>query len=328
MRNITVPQERGKVWPESLAMLRESPVYGLGYESYRWHHGVMSSIPDSLFSRQRRTTLNWDTAHNFYIQLTVSNGIVGLIIWLGLAGYVALVLLLDGIANRNLQSFVLVGSLGLFHLYGLTQSMQYIACIWFVMFMFLGYAMLLERRVYSPVLARSGKYGVLAVILAVVAGGVVYAKNPQSIQLAGRYTLPRYAQHCEGEIYKGFYWRENWGKDGYFRWSGRRAEIVLRGSGSVQVDFACYAPRLDSSPLTLEVCLNGHSVARYTFREAGKVTRTYSFADGICLPAVLQLQVSRTWTPKREHMGNDTRVLGVAVSEPKYFNENVAGDVQ
>jgi len=327
IRNITVPEERGKVWPESLAMVSESPVYGLGYESYRWHHGVMSTVPDSRFARQRRTTVNWDTAHNFYIQLAVSNGVVGLIVWLGLAGYVALVLLQDGLANRNVQSFVLLGSLGLFHLYGLTQSMQYVASIWFFMFTIIGYAILLDLRLFSPKLISMGRYGGAAVLVAAVTGGVVYGNNFQSRQLAQRYNLPRYAQYREGDLYKGFYWREDWGKEGYFRWSGRSAEIVLGGSGTVLLDFACYAPRLDSLPLTLEVSLNEHPVDSYTFREAKKVTRTYFIPDGNTqLPATLQLQVSRTWTPKRENMGNDTRSLGVAVSEPKYCDEKIVGD--
>lgn len=327
IRNITVPEERGKVWTESLAMVSESPVYGLGYESYRWHHGVMSSVPDSRFAQQRRTTANWDTAHNLYIQLAVSNGVVGLIVWLGLTGYVALVLLQDGVANRNIQSFVLLGSLGLFHLYGVTQSMQYVASIWFFMFMIIGYAILLDLRLLSPKLISMGRYGGTAVLVAAVTGGIIYGNNFQSQQLAKRYNLPRYDQYLEGDLYKGFYWREDWGKDGYFRWSGRNAEIVLSGSGMVQVDFACYAPRLDHLPLTLEVSFNGHPVDSYTFREAKKVTRTYSIPDGNTpSPATLQLQVSRTWTPKRENMGNDTRILGVAVSEPTYFDEKIVGD--
>jgi O-antigen ligase len=321
IRNITNPSVRSKLWKESLVLVGESPLFGLGYEGYRWHQEVMSTVPTSRFVQQRQTNNNWDTAHNFYIQLAASNGIAGLFFWLLLTGYAALLLYRDAITNRNVQSFVLLGALGIFHLYGMTQSMQYVGSIWFLAFLIVGYAMRLDSKMRIPGIQRIGKYGAIAALLAAVSGGLVYGANLQSHKLAERYGLSQYGIDRNVPQYKGFYKKENWGKDGFFRWSGRAAEIVLSDSGTVRFDFACYAPRLEQLPLTLDVTLDGRFIDQYTFRKGEKVTRTYSIpARANHLPVILHLQVSRVWNPKREKLNNDTRNLGVAVSEPRYIS--------
>ena len=320
IHDITNPSVRSKLWRESLVLVGESPVFGMGYESYRWHQEVMSSVPDSRFIQQRQTSNNWDTAHNFYIQLVAGNGIAGLLVWLLLTAYVAFLLCRDAIANRNVQSFALLGSLISFHLYGFTQSMQYIASIYFLVFLVIGYAMRLESKQKIPAMKRVGKYGAIAALVVAVSGGFVYSTNLQSHKLAERYGLPYYGVERQGTQYKGFYKKEDWGKDGFYRWSGRAAEIVLRGSGAVQFQFSCYAPRLEQLPLTLDVMLDGRAIDQYTFRKGEKITRTYFLPVRARQSLVtLRLQLSRVWNPKREKVNNDTRNLGIAVSEPRYI---------
>ena len=321
MHNIINPSIRVKIWKESLALIGESPVFGLGYEGYRWHREVMTSVPASKFVQQRQTRDNWDTTHNFYLQILASNGVAGLLVWFMLIGYVALLLYRDAITNRNEQSFVLLGALGAFHLYGFTQSMQYIASIWFLVFIIIGYSMCLNSKSKLPGMERIGKYMVIVVLLTAVSGGLVYGRNLQSHKLADRYGLLRYGVDRNDTLYKGFYKKENRGKDEFFRWSGRAAKIVLNGSGNVQFDFACYAPRLEQSPITLDVMLNGQLVDKHVFRKGQKVTRTYSLLDlDNHSPITLHLQVSRVWNPKREKINTDTRNLGIAVSEPRYIS--------
>jgi O-antigen ligase len=307
---------RFKIWQEALALVSENPLYGMGYEGYRRHQEMMGTIPESRFARQRQTGGNWDDAHNLYVQLVVNNGGIGLLVWLTLVGYVALLLYRDGVTNRNQQSFILLGSLGAFHLYGFAQSMIYVASNWFLFFLIIGYAMLVDQKR----LVRNGKYAVVVLFVAVMIGGIAYGDNLQSRRLAERYGLLRYDKEREVERYSGFYQREDWGKDGYFRWSGRNAEIVLSGSGAVKFDFICHAPRLDKQPVIMDVMLNGLAIDRYTFSDGQKVTRTYFVPAGNDHTTnTLQLRLSRTWVPTYEKMGNDTRVLGVAVSEPRYM---------
>ncbi len=321
IRTLATPGERAKLWQESILLVAESPVYGMGYEGYRWHQEVLDTIPDSRFSQGRQTTNNWDTSHNFYLQLLASNGIAGLLIWSFLAVYVGLLFFLAGILKRNIKSFALLTALFAFHLYGLAQSMQYIASIWLLFFLLIGYASLTERRLDVPWLKWTGRVGTVAVVVAVLIGILVYNGNRKSHLLAERYDLSHYGSNRTDIQYKGFYPRENWGSDGFFRWTGKAAEIqFLQPSGTIQIDFACYAPRLEHTPITLSVILDGLLVDQYVFLKGEKVTRKYILpAQNDGSSVTMQLLVSRTWNPKREKINSDTRNLGIAVGEPAFI---------
>jgi O-antigen ligase len=320
MSNIVDSKEvRLQIWQEALTLVRESPLYGMGYEGYRRHQEVMSTIPESRFALQRRTSGDWDDTHNLYVQLIVNNGVIGLLVWLSLVSYVALVLYRDGVINRNRMSFVLLGSLGTFHLYGFAQSMIYVASNWFLFFLISSYAILVEKKIFSLSVMRERK-PVFVVFVLVMIGGVVYGNNLQSCRLAERYGLLRYDKDRGEDQYLGFYQREDWGKDGFFRWSGKKAEIVLSGSGLVTLDFICNTQQLDKEPVIMDVMLNGQPIDKWTFSDGRKVTKQYFVPSGKdYMKNILQLRLSRTWIPTREKMGQDTRVLGVAVSEPRYM---------
>ncbi len=320
IQSIAAPEERLKVWQESLALVAESPLYGLGYESYRWHMQVMGAIADSNFTKSRQTTIDWETAHNLYIQLSASNGLVGLGLWLLLISFICLLLGHDAFVNRSLQSFVLLMVIFGFHAYGLAQSMQYVASIWFLLILIIGYAMLIDRRVQVPWMVQSGRLLVGMAFIAVAAGAIVYGSNMQSHLLAERYGLPVYGQESNGAVYSGFYPLEDWGEDGYYRWSGRAAEIRMQHPGVVQFGFACYAPRLAERPIRLDVTLNGRLIDTYLFETAEKVTREYMLStQGGQAESRIRFHVSRTWCPQLENMNADSRHLGVAVSEPEYL---------
>ncbi len=325
IKDIFNPTERVKLWQESLVLISESPLYGLGYEGYRWHQEVMTSIPSSKFSHERQTKNNWDTAHNFYIQLAVGNGIVGLSIWLLLITYALWRLYSNAFKNNDIRLFALFSSLVVFHLYGLTQSMQYVAAVYFMVFAVLGYTLRLNSATAdSPtdgsVFVKLGRYAGLVSFFAALVGCLVYIDNYQSRKLSERYGIIRYTADRDGHFYRGFYKKEDWGKDGIYRWSGKEAEIDLFYAGVVKITFACFAPNLNISPSTVEVKLDGKLVDNYTFNRAEKITRTYSIPKKMDnLPAVLSIRVSRVWNPKKEKLNSDLRNLGIAVSEPHYL---------
>ncbi len=317
IRNIANPSVRLKIWHESMALLSESPWFGLGYETYRWHQDVMMTVPSSKYAQHRQTINDWDTAHNFYIQLLLDNGIFGLILWSTLTGLVAVFLLRDVRLHHNMNSAILLIALFIFHLYGITQAMQYIAPIYFLVFLIIGYVIQLENKAGKIVIKRLGEYGLFFIYLVVGVGAITYALNFESRNLADRYKLSNYGVERGAERFKGFYKKENWGKKGVFRWTGKQAEIEFSREGTVQLDYACYAPRLEQAPITVDVSLSGRLIDQYTFRKGETVTRNYSIYSNI-LPATLKFKVSRTWNPKREHLNSDTRNLGIAVSMVRY----------
>lgn len=316
LRHIATPGERARVWRESLVLASESPLFGLGYEAYKWHQKVMMSIPGSRFAGNRKTVNNWDTPHNFFLQLVIGNGLAGLALWLLLLYSILRVFWLNYRISSSLFAGLSLLSLFTLLFYGLTQSIQYIPLIWFFVFLFAGFAMTIVgescgRHRLRPLLYSS-------VILLLCSAAVAYLVNIQSWRLARRYQVIRYFNERGPIRYAGFYSRENWGREGVFRWSGPRAEIRLPETGMIGFTLVCNTPGLALDPVVLDVTLNNVPVDHYTFWKTGKVNRTYYVPaiGGGNIENVIVFTPSRTWTPRLAGMGMDTRNLGIAVSEP------------
>ena len=220
-------------------------------------------------------------------------------------------------------------SILLYLLYGLTQSLQYIPLIWFVFFLQIGYAMTLADRHVYPVAPRLRTVAAALSILLTVIGTGLYANHAQSHNLAARYNIPRYSDERVGAIYNGFYTKEDWGNGRIFRWSGRKAEIVVNRSGVLGFSFVCNAPTLALDPIVLEVALGDHVLDHYTFWSAETITRYYWIppASEPFVPRKLEIRVSKTWNPKLAGVANDARNLGVAVSGPLYQGSILTQDI-
>ena len=328
LRHITTPGERIKVWQESLILGSESPVFGMGYGSYKWHQTVMGSLPRSQFAKNRKTVNNWDTPHNFYIQLYISNGIVGMFVCLFLVGLTGMLLFCDVFQKKQPFTWALLTSLAGFLSYGLTQDIQYISMIWFLLFLIIGYAMTLDNSILPARLRNIHSYVMLVCLVVLLSGGVVYACNFESRLLARKYDMHNYSIGGHLPLCIGFYKKEDWGPKGIFCWSGPQAEMRVRDRGVVEVDFACNAPGLESNPIVFDVLLADRVIDRYTFWGARTIKRQYWIpGKGGDLKSKLIFRVSRTWNPRLSGMGSDTRNLGVAVSEPKFSQQFPSEDL-
>lgn len=328
LRNIATPGERIKVWQESLILGSESPWFGMGYGSYKWHQSVMSSLPRTQFAQNRKTVNNWDTPHNFFIQLYISNGIIGMFVWLFLFGFIGMLLFCDVYQKKQPFSLALLISLGGFLSYGMTQSIQYISMICFLLFLIIGYAMTLDSTVLPVRLRNIRGYTMLGCMAVLLSGGVAYAHNFQSRILARKYNMHNYSVGGHLPLWIGFYRKEDWGTKGIFYWSGPQAEMSLRGRRVVDIDFLCNAPGLDSNPIVFDVVLAGRAIDRYTFWGARTIKRQYWIPGKKGdLEKKLVFRVSRIWNPRLSGVGSDIRNLGVAVSEPKFMCQFPHGDL-
>jgi O-antigen ligase len=325
---ISNPAARKKIWQESIAIGLEAPIFGLGYESYKHQVLTLASIPGSLYSKKRQIqNIDFDTPHNHYLQIFVSNGIVGLFFWMSIVLYAVVILFYDLKTNKHYFNIAVLLSIIAFHQYGLAQSMQYVGVIWFVIFLCFGYTMTLNEQSLPPAMRQTVTVIALFLSFLTVAGGIVYAGNFKSRKLADKYGLHLYGADQDIDRYLGFYQRENWGKRGIFRWTGRRAIMKLERTGVMKIDFSCGTPELSSNPVVLDVSRNGHPIDQITFWNNRQVTRKYYIppAKG-SFGNQFEFQVSRTWIPRHEGGSNDSRMLGVAVSEPKIL-PLASGDV-
>ncbi len=168
---------------------------------------------------------------------------------------------------------------------------------------------------------------VILCVLVVVAG-FGYIENSGSQLLAAKYGMSRYDKEHLVEPYTGFYAKENWGKNEVYRWSGRQGEFSLLQEGMVAIQYVCSAPRLGTDPIRLEVLLDDELLDQYTFWTPQKIRRTYWVGDNKGVKELrVRVRVSRSWSPKRERSGDDSRRIGVAVSEPRYLGERLVHDV-
>ena len=326
-------------WKQGFNIGRENPIFGMGYESFRWHAGILPGVEGS-YSNRNVTTSFADTPHCTFYQLFVSGGIVGLCLWMIIILYAMTILIIDLVKNQRLLNIPVVISIISFHMYGAFQSMQYIPMIWSLIFLNLGYGMTIDDRVLSDRVRRVAGWVVKVMVFLVLIGGVVYFMGRGSQDLADRYGLRVYAQDQDWHDYSGFYQREKWAGGGY-RWSGKRGSVKVSGqkagisgqgsgdsgrrtedTGVVEFDFVCSTPGVGVEPVRLMVSLDGTQIDEIVFWANGGVKRWY-YVKGSTKDQGHEFvfDVSRTWNPKKMGNSGGVRDLGIAVSEPRFLEK-------
>lgn len=307
---IMKPAARKVIWEESLDIIKEKPLYGLGYESFKRQNGILKKVQKTF-----------DTPHNFYLQLLVNGGVVGLVLW-GMLIFATLYLLVaDLIKNKTYFNIAVILSIVAFHLYGLAQSMQYIPMIWFLIFLNIGYAMTIKETVLPDWIWRKKTGVIWLLFLVVIAGVIVYANDFESKKLADKEKMKIYSLDQEQDKYLGFYSAERWGEQGIFRWTGSAAIIKLPRAEMFKLTFVCSAPDLAGNPLILSVYDEKRQVDEISFSQQKSITREYFLPRAKDEDTKLSFHVSRTWNLRKLGVADDRRNLGVAISEVKVIEE-------
>lgn len=220
-------------WRQGFAVGRENVLFGMGYESYGWHVGLLSSISTSHYAKAKGNIAM--TPHSIFFQLFVSGGIVGLCLWFLIVGYALMILIVDLIRHKRLLNVPVIISIIGFHTYGIFQSMQYIPMIWLLIFLCLGYAMTIDEGVLAGRVRRvMGVVTKVSVILVVI-GLFVYLSNFESRSLAEKYGLKIYAMDQDRDRFGGFYQESKRWKYGDYRWCGKRGSVaIIAQSGKVK----------------------------------------------------------------------------------------------
>ena len=311
------PGGRLYTWQEGFNVGRESPILGLGYESFNWHANILAAIPNSYYGKFKAKWIH-DTPHNIFLQIFVSGGIVGLWIWIFMVGYAIMILIIDLKKNNRLLNMPVIISIISFHLYGLFQSMQYVPMIWMLIFLNLGYAMTIPESAFSKKSAKIWGRICAGFLVVVALSGIGYAYHFESRHLVKKYGLSIYAKDQDRDHYIGFYGPEKWGDDIY-RWSSRRGLLKFSGNGLIGLTFQFMHPDIDKRPVKLEIVLNGKVIDRLTVFARGSIGRQYYLHDVTPASHQIMIKVSRTWIPKAFNINEDRRSLGVAVSNMRHL---------
>jgi hypothetical protein len=224
---------RDRTWGQGLAVGRESLAFGVGYEAFFWQAHILDKIPESHFNQFRNERERiYESPHNVLVSVFVSGGIVGLFVWLLMVGYALVIMVFDLLQNRRLMNIPVIISIISFHMYGMFQSMQYIPMIWLLIFLCLGYAMIIKDTVLPDRLRRVVDVLTKGSVLLVAIGLFVYLGNFESRSLAEKYGLKTWAMEQDRDQFAGFYQDSKRWKYGDFRWCGKRGSILIAERGA------------------------------------------------------------------------------------------------
>lgn len=309
-QNIANPAARTAIWRDAIYLAGESPVFGLGFESYRFWTTELQGRSDSFYGRHGRLKMIFDTAHNSYLQMLVSVGAVGLLLWLSLSFYGIFRLLHEFYYQNAFFNSSVALSITAFLMYGLTQNMVYIPMIWFLWFVLMGYSLTLHSNTLA--MERVGVWWLRSVGAALVVGLLVFGFSDHQLNLAKKYQITLVDQDKQGAMFQGFYPPEVWAS-GQARWSGKAGEIrFTSGPGTVNFTLNSGDPHSSQSrPVVVRLLLDGLEQPNHQFIAPGKVALSIPvLTTGEHL---LELNVSHTWQPTG--IGSaDSRHLGVGVA--------------
>jgi O-antigen ligase len=272
------PSKGGRIytWGEGYNVGRESPLFGMGYESFCWHANILAKTTESSYHKfYSKLKHIHQTPHSIFVQLFVSGGVVGLSLWVLIIGYTILILIVDLIKNKRLLNIPVIISIISFHIYGIFQTMQYIPMIWLLIFLCLSYAMTMDDGMLSVRVRRA--LGILTKIsvVMVVIGLFVYLNNFESKSLVTKYGLEIYAMDQDRDRFGGFFQHSKRWKYGDYRWSGKKGAIYVPGGGIIQLDFRCETPDAEKEPVVLTVSNNGIVLDKISFSKKDTVRRKY-----------------------------------------------------
>ncbi len=315
------PSRGGRIytWSEGFNVGREKPFFGMGYESFKWHAHILENIKKSYFHRFRYYNKIivkniHDTPHNIYLQLFISNGIIGLLLWLLIIGYAMTILIVDLKKNRRLLNIPVFISIISFHLYGIFQSMQYVPMIWMLIFLNLGYALTLNNMLLPKKFQNLLSLAIKIIIILVLIGSIIYFTGAGSKKLAEKYGMQKsghqasqqaswWPQKYTSGIYSVGSRRVKSGKLIFSKWcwTTKEAQVSLTAASDI-LRLRIKADKLNSSlpeGLKLNLFLNDQLLDSVHFINGGSKTLSYYIPDIKNTDIILKLQVNRTFKPIR-----------------------------
>lgn len=254
-QNIFAASDRLSLWREGIDVGLESPIVGLGYESFQWHAENLVQVSNSNLSQNPAPKNLLPTPHNFFISLFVNGGLISLTLWGALMVYMTWVLLYDLIAKSNYLNLLPLLSTISFHIYGVFQSMAYIPIIWFIQILNIGYALTVPYRPSQNVMQflRYLSLGLPALSL------VFYLMDPGHRNLLGQYSSDvdkvSAVQTIDEINFPGFYSLEGSATES-FRWARQVAFMKIQNSGPLLLRIRNMSPLVGRTEQTISIYLN------------------------------------------------------------------------
>ena len=287
----------------------ESPVSGMGYETYAWHYPHLMEAPDSRMAREiPRDAEVFEATHNLFIQIFSGGGLLGLAAWALLAGRAFQLCLRAQRVRSDAMSLAALFSLAAFHGFGFFQEMIYIPAVWLLFFVVLAWCLRLEDAHGGWIADFTASRARRGVALAVLVALALNLQNAGFAGTAARLGLAAYpgpgVQDVQGlsgpEMVDG---RE-------VLWSSGTSSFLLQGEGPWRFEMGVPHPDLGAKPVRVTLAARGKILVEKLFDAQSGRTATVEIGAGAAVPGQrVYLSESRLYFPLTSGV-KDHRALG------------------
>ena len=111
------------------------------------------------------------------------------------------------------------------------------------------------------------------------------------------------------------------------RWSKRNAGLIMNahGQGALAIRLCTHAPRLDTEPVTGRVLVNGQEIGEFSLDSADWRDLVFELPADLRQGRLeIEINLERVFIPQNEGMGEDARVLGIAVHQVELMKRQPA----
>jgi len=307
---------RPTVFKSGVLIGLESPVSGMGYETYAWHYPHLMDIPESSLAKGvSRQAEVFEATHNLYIQMFAGGGLLGLAAWVFMAFRAFQLSLRAHRLRADPLSLSVFLSLTAFHLFGLFQEMTYVPAVWLSFFVVLAWCLRQEDAVGGWVAPFTEHRAARAVSLAVLCALALNLSNAGYAGLAAGHGLKAYPRPGERDL-QGLFGPEVIGGRPRM-WSVGASSFVLSGQGPWTYTVGLPHPDLQAKSVRLVLSAGGAVLASANLGgEHARASATLTIPAGSARPGQrVFLSVSRVYFPLMTG-ANDHRALGAYVEGP------------
>lgn len=257
---------RPTVFKSGVLIGLESPVAGMGYETYAWHYPRLMAAPSSLLAREIPPEAEvFEATHNLFIQIFAGGGALALAAWLLLACRAAQLAARRHRLRADALSLAALLSLGAFHLFGLFQEMIYVPAVWLAFFAVLALCLRAEDEcggwVADFTAVRAGRGVALAVLTALI----LNLSNAGFAAMAQRLGLASF--EATGALERDGFFGPEMQEGKAAMWSTGASSFVLEGLGPWRFEAGAPHPDIAARPVSLSMTAGGRELARVVFDE-------------------------------------------------------------
>jgi O-antigen ligase len=306
---------RPTVFKSGVLVGLESPVSGMGYETYAWHYpALMAAAGSGLAQGIPADAEVFEATHNLFIQIFAGGGVLGLAAWLLLAGRAAQLALRRHRRRADAMSLAVLLSLSAFHVFGLFQEMIYIPAVWLLFFAVVAWCLRQEDEIGGWIADFTQNRAARAVALAVLAALLINLDNAGFAATARQLKLDAYPPEGVRQL-QGFSGPE--AVDGRLvLWSSGASSFRLEGPGPWRFEVGITHPDLSAKPVRVSIQRAGRVLAEATFGSGTCRTGVLTIgADEVRPGELVYLFVSRLYYPIVSGI-KDHRALGAWVAGP------------